>query len=136
MAKLSGLGMAVTLQDSGAVARTVSNDIGDLSLPITFAVQDDTGIDKSAIERLALLTDIKGAFKGFHNNAATTGIHTVISNGQTTPRQAVVTLPGGAGATLTWTGLLDNYTIARAQTAALTNSWTLSLSNGTAPAWS
>lgn len=136
MAKISGLSMAMTLQDSGAVARTISNDVGDLTSTISFGMQDDTGIDKSAIERLALLLDWKLSVKGFHNNTATTGIHPVVSTGQTTARQTVITFPGGAGATLTATGLIDSYAITRAQSAALTNTFNMSLSNGTAAAWS
>lgn len=123
------------MQNSAAVAKDVANDVGDFTLPITFATQEVTGIDKSAMERLALLVDSKPAFKGFHNNAADR-LHPVISTGQTTARQIVLTLPGGAGATYTATVLFSNYTITRAQTAALTNSITGELSNGTAPAWS
>ena len=135
MAKLSGIPVTLTMQNSSAVAKDVSNDIGDFTLPITFGTQDVTGLDKSAIERLALLTDFKPTFKGFHNNA-TDRLHPVVSTGQTTARQVVVTLPGGAGATLTATVLLPNYTITRAQTGALTASVSGELSNGTAPAWS
>ncbi len=122
------------MQNSSAVAKDVSDDIGDFTLPITFAVQDTTGLDEAAMERLPLLVDSAPSFKGFHNNA-TDRLHQVVSTGQTTPRQIVVTLPGGAGAICTETVLLDNYTITRAQSGALTASVGSKLSSGTAPAW-
>ena len=134
MAKISGLSIACTIQDSSAMAQTLSNDIGDFTLPITFATQDVTGIDKAAMERLALLTDLKASIKGFFNNASS-HIHPVLSTGQTVARQVVITIVGSGG-TLTFTGLIDNYTITRAATGALTTSASISLSNGTAPAWS
>ena len=135
MAKLAGLSCTVTMQNSSAVAKDISNDIADFSIPITFAVQDVTGIDKSAQERIALLVDSAPSFKGFHNNA-TDRLHQVVSTGQTVPRQIVATLPGGAGAVLTETILLDSYVLTRAANAALTNTVGGKLSNGTAPAWS
>ncbi len=59
MAKISGLPVTITIQNSSAVAKDVSNDIGDIVLDLPFAVQDVTGLDKSAHERLVLLADTK-----------------------------------------------------------------------------
>lgn len=135
MAKISGLGTTITVQDSGAVARDLSNDIGDITLDLPFATQDVTGLDKSAHERLALLADTKITAKGFHNNA-TNRIHPVISTGQTTPRQIVITFPGGAGSVMTATVLLTDYKLTRAANGSLVPDFTGELSNGTVGAWS
>ena len=135
MAKISGIPVTLTLQDSGAVARDLSNDIADINLDLPVALQDVTGLDKSAHERLALLADTKLTGNGFHNNSANR-IHPVLSTGQTTPRQAVITYPGGAGSVMTFTGLIDSYQVKRSNAGALTNSFTLTLSNGTVGAWS
>ena len=135
MAKVSGLGMTLTVQDSGLVARDITNDVTDLTLDMPFATQDTTGLDKSAHERLALLADTKLTAKGVHNNASNR-IHPVISTGQTTPRQTVITFTGGAGATLTFTGLLSDYKLTRAANGSLVPDFTQELSNGVVGAWS
>ncbi len=134
MAKISGLPVTITIQNSSAVAKDVSNDIGDIVLDLPFATQDVTGLDKSAHERLALLADTKLTGKGFHNNA-TDRLHPVLTVGQTTPRQVVITFPGGAGAVMTFTGLVASYKLTRAASGALTPDFTIELSNGTVGAW-
>ena len=50
MAKESGLGMALAIDDSGGSARTISNDITNFDFAIPRAVQDVTGLDKSGME--------------------------------------------------------------------------------------
>ena len=134
MAKISGLPVTLTVQDSGLVARDISNDVTDLDIDLPFATLDDTGLDKSAHERLALLADTKMAAKGVHNNASNR-IHPVLSVGQTTPRQVVCTFPGGAGSVITFTGLISDYKLTRAANGSLIPSFTLELSNGTVGAW-
>ena len=135
MAKISGIPVTITIQDSGAVARDVSNDISDITLDLPFATQDVTGLDKSAHERIALLADTKLTGKGFHNNAANR-LHPVLTTGQTTARQTVITYPGGAGATMTFTGLLSSVKLTRAANGALTPDFVQELSNGVVGAWS
>jgi hypothetical protein len=98
------------------------------------ALQDVTGLDKSAHERLALLQDTKLTAKGFHNNAANR-IHPVISTGQTTARQTVITFTGGAGATMTFTGLISSYKLTRAANGSLVPDFVQELSNGSVGAW-
>lgn len=135
MAKISGIPVTITIQDSGAVARDLSNDITDITLDLPFATQDVTGLDKSAHERLALLADTKLTGKGVHNNAANR-IHPVLSTGQTTARQVVITFPGGAGSVMTFTGLISDYKLSRAANGSLIPDFTIELSNGTVGAWS
>lgn len=134
MTKISGLGTTITIQNSSAVAKDISNDVTDLTVDLPFATQDTTGLDKSAHERLALLSDVKLTGKGVHNNA-TDRIHPVLSIGQTTPRQTVITFPGGAGSVMTFTGLISDYKLTRAAGGSLVPDFAQELSNGTAGAW-
>lgn len=134
MAKVSGLGTTITIQNSSAAAKDLSNDITDLTLDLPVALQDVTGLDKSAHERLALLADTKLTGKGVHNNA-TDRIHPVLSIGQTTARQVVITFPGGAGSVCTFTGLIADYKLTRAASGSLIPDFSIELSSGTVGAW-
>ncbi len=70
MTKLSGLGQALYVG-----GRDVSGDIGSISsIGSSRAVQDVTGIDKYAMERLSLLADGEMSFSAFLN-AATDQAH-------------------------------------------------------------
>ena len=70
MAKESGLGMSVIIDDSGGSARTISNDITNLDWATPRAEQDITGLDKSATERLLLLADFSVTLNGVFNDAS------------------------------------------------------------------
>ena len=61
--------VSVIIDDSGTSARTISNDVTGLSWAIPRAVQDVTGVDKSAIERLLLLADLSMTADGVFNDA-------------------------------------------------------------------
>ena len=70
MAKESGLGMTLAIDDSGGSARTISNDITNFDFAIPRAVQDVTGLDKSGMERLLLLADFSIGVTGVFNDAS------------------------------------------------------------------
>jgi hypothetical protein len=58
MAKQSGLGWTTcSVDDAAGVVRTIINDVTNLQFATPRGVQDITGIDKSAYERLLLLAD-------------------------------------------------------------------------------
>ncbi len=136
MAKQSGLGWAVTVTDSAGVARDISSDITDVQIATPSAVQDITGIDKSAMERLLLLGDATLTLKGVMNVAANKS-HAVLKNYRTVPaagcRIVVITPPGGS--TLTLNVLFTEYSHARAQNGD--HIWTApaSLQDGTVATW-
>jgi hypothetical protein len=79
MAKETGLGMAVALDDSGGSARTISNDITNVDWSIPRATQDTTGLDKSAVERLLVLADFSSTISGVFNDASNMS-HDVLKN--------------------------------------------------------
>ncbi len=71
MAKTSGLGWTTaSVDDAAAAAQAIKNDFTNLQFATPRGVQDITGIDKSAYERLLLLADFSVTFNGVFNPAA------------------------------------------------------------------
>ncbi len=110
------------------------NDVTQLQFSTPRAVQDVTGLDKSAIERLLLLADFSITLNGVFNDAASQS-HAVF---KTVPSSSVArtTTLAVSGQTLANEVLYTDYQLNRAQDGAFT--WTApgSLSNGTVPTWS
>jgi hypothetical protein len=135
LAKSTGLGWSVlTIADSGSVARDIRNDITDLSFSTPRAVQDVTGIDKSAHERLLLLADFTIGPKGVFNAAANMS-HAVLSTipSSSVARGVVIQVNG---TNLSANCLFSDYALTRAAGGELT--WTTKgdLSDGNVPVWS
>ena len=75
MSKTSGLGGAIIVQDSSAEANTITNDVTNYQFSTPRAVQDTTGVDKSANERLLLLADYSVTLNGVFNSATANMSH-------------------------------------------------------------
>lgn len=136
MAKATGLGWTTfSVDDSGGTVRAILNDIHNLSWKMPRAVQETTGIDKSAIERLLLLADLSYALNGVWNSAATTSAHAVFSTVSTSSAQRTVTNVVN-GATLAAECLATAYDVKRSPKGELTWDATLMLADGTVPTWS
>ena len=137
MAKTTGLGVTtLSVDDSGGTVRDIRNDITSFNFATPRGVQDVTGIDKSAMERLLLLADFSITLNGVVNNVNTGATsHAVLRTVSSTSVNRTVTLTL-AGQTLATECLFTDYQIARAASGDL--NWTAPgvLSNGTAPAWS
>lgn len=140
MAKTSGLGLtALSVDDGGGTARDIRNDVGDFQFATPRAVQDVTGVDKSAMERLLLLADFSLTLNGFFNDAANTGSHTVLKTVSSTSvdRAVTITITGTVGAnTLTNECKITDYNVTRGADGALTYTAPAVLSNGAVPTWS
>ena len=134
MAKQGGMGFAVTVDDAAAAAQTISNDVTNLAYATPRGVQDVTGVDKSAIERLLLLADGSVTLNGVHNNASNLS-HAVFKTVPSSSVQRTVTL-AISSQTLAMEMLFSDYQITRAADASLT--WTAPgvLANGAVPTWS
>jgi hypothetical protein len=135
MAKQSGLGITtLSVDDATNTQQAIKNDFTDFKLATPRAVQDITGVDKSAWERLLLLADcsftLNGVFDGATNMA-----HAVFSTIPSTSVNRLVTLVMNAK-TLAPTLVLTDYQITRAVGGALTFSVPGSLANGVVPTWS
>jgi hypothetical protein len=124
----------LTVQDSGGTSRDIRNDITDLTFSTPRGVQDTTGIDKSAHERLLLLADFSIAPKGVFNPSANLS-HAVFSTVPSTSvaRLTVITVNG---TNLQANCLYSDYALTRAPAGELT--WTTKgdLSDGAVPTWS
>jgi len=126
--------IAVSIDDSATSLRAISNDVTGLSWSIPRNVQDVTGVDKAAIERLLLLADLSATYDGVFNDA-TNMSHDVFKTVGSASVIRTVTLVM-SGRTLTSEQFLTDYAVTRASTGELTWSVPGVLGDGTAPAWS
>lgn len=133
MAKENGIGMTITIDDSGGTGRDISNDILDANWNMPRAQQDITGLDKSAMERLALLADFRAALRGVFNDAANKS-HAVLKNLNTGVLRTVVIAISGQ--TLTNECLGDDYALNRGADGSFVWNTNFMLADGTLPAWS
>ncbi|WP_241265663.1 hypothetical protein [Streptomyces boncukensis] len=135
MAKESGLGWTTCeVDDSSGTARDIKNDVTNLEFATPRAVQDVTGIDKSAMERLLLLADFSVTLNGVFNDA-TDQSHDVFKTVPSTSVARTTTLVV-SGQTLTNECLYTDYPLTRADDGALTWAVPGVLSDGTVPSWS
>ncbi len=133
MAKETGLGFSCIVDDSGGVARTISNDVVSLSFGTPRGLQDVTGIDKSAMERLLLVGDGTVSLSGVFNDDANMS-HDVFKTVPSSAVQRTVTL-AISGQTLAMEMLFADYAISRGAAGELTWTTTGSLADGSVPTW-
>jgi hypothetical protein len=134
MAKTSGLGWSVcSVDDAAGVVRTIINDVTNLQFATPRAVQDITGIDKSAIERLLLLADFSITLNVVANFAANQA-HDVFKTVPSTSVARTTTLTV-AGKTLANEVLYTDYPLQRSASGELTASVPGVLADGTVPTW-
>jgi hypothetical protein len=134
VSKESGLGLSVAVDDSGGTPRTISNDITNLEWATPRGVQDVTGVDKSAMERLLLLADFSTTLNGVFDDA-TNFSHAVFKTVPSTSVARTVTL-AHSGQTLAGELLFTDYAMTRNADGGLTWSAPGVLSDGTVPTWS
>jgi hypothetical protein len=136
MAKITGLAWTtLSVDDSGGTPRDIRNDITSFNFATPRGVQEVTGVDKSAIERLLLLADFSLDLTGVVNTAATTSSHAVLKTVPSTSVARTTTLTVG-GATLVGELLFTDYGITRSDKGELTWKSTGVLADGTVPTWS
>jgi len=138
MAKETGLGWtALSVDDSGGTLRDIRNDITNFQFSTPRGVQDVTGIDKSAMERLLLLADMSITLNGVFNDGSNAS-HDVFKTVPSTSvaREFTLTVSGQTlGTTPTATILFTDYALTRAQDGSLTWSAPGVLANGAVPTW-
>lgn len=136
MAKTSGLGATVLCDDASSVAQTISNDLTDFQFATPRAVQDITGVDKSAHERLLLLADYSATLKGVFNTAANLS-HAVFKTIPSTSVNRNLKIEPTSGSTpyLSCLCVLTDYSLTRSNAGDLTFSVPASLADGTVPTW-
>lgn len=135
MAKSTGLGWTtLSVDDASNTQQAIKNDITNLQFATPRAVQDVTGVDKSAIERLLLLADFTITLNGVFNPASNQS-HDVFKTISSTSVNRLVTLVQN-GKTLAPTVVLTDYPLTRAATGELTFAVPGSNANGAVPTWS
>ncbi len=135
MSKESGLGWSsLAVDDSAGSPNELKNDITNLTIATPRGVQDVTGIDKSAYERLLLLADFSIQLNGVFNDAAAASHVTFKTVSSTSvARTTTCTI---SGQTIAPEVLYTDYQLTRAASGELTWSAPGVLSNGTVPTWS
>jgi len=137
VAKESGIPIStLTIDDSSGTPQSgVINDVGNFQFATPRAVQDVTGVDKSAIERLLLLADFSITLNAPAFNDATNRFHAVF---KTVPSTSVArtTALNISGQTLTNEVLYTDYQINRGQDGSLQSTVPGVLADGTVPTWS
>ena len=131
MAKESGITMTVSVDDSGGVLRDISNDITSLDWDTPRGVQEVTGLDQAAVERLQLLADFSSTLNGIFNDAANMS-HDVFKTVSSTSVARTHTF-AVSGQTLSNEALCNGYALTRAASGELTWSVPSTLSDDTAP---
>lgn len=137
MAKESGLGWTtLSLDDSAGVARDIRNDVTNFTFSTPRAVQDVTGVDKSAFERLLLLADFSGSLNApAFDDAGGTGFHTVCKTIPSSSVNRTLAL-AVSGQTLNNEVLCTDYALTRGADGSLTATVPFVLADGTVPTWS
>lgn len=135
MAKESGLGWTTLSVDDGTgTAQAIKNDVTNFEFATPRGVQEVTGVDKSAYERILLLADFSITLNGVFNDAANMS-HAVLKTVSSTSvnRQVTLTI---SGQTLVNECIFTDYSLNRADDGSLTWQAPGLLSDGTVPTWS
>lgn len=134
MAKEPGFPFAIIIDDSGGVARTISNDINSFNFATPRGVQDITGVDKSAIERQLLLADMSVTLNLAAFNDAANMSHAVFKtvSSSSVARTSSLAL---SGQTLAAELLYTDYQLSRGADGSITSSVPGVLADGTVPTW-
>jgi hypothetical protein len=132
MAKESGLGWTTCSADnSSGTLKAIVNDVNSIEFGTPRAVQEVTGMDKSAIERILLLADFQATLSGTFNDATdfSHDVFKVLDN------QRTLTLVV-SGQTLSNEVFFTDYPLSRGDDGSLTWQVPAVLANGTVPTWS
>jgi len=135
MAKQTGLGDYIAVDDSGGTIRDISNDVTSYSINVPQNMFEVTGVDKSAVERIVGLNDYTLSISGVFNKASNKS-HDVF---KTRTGTRTVTIAIGGNTTgypeLEAEMLVNEYNLERGDDGGLNWTTTLSLQSGTVPTW-
>lgn len=134
MAKASGLGQTtLSVDDASGTPQVIKNDITNWQMATPRGVQDITGVDKSAMERLLLLADVSVTYNGVFNAAANNS-HDVFKTVPSTSVNRTCTNTVN-GVTLAFEALFSDYQMTRSNSGELTWQAPGALADGTVPTW-
>lgn len=130
--------LTVSVDDSVGTVRAIGNDITSLSWTMPSGVQDITGVNSSAMERLLLLADFTVQLQGVFNDAAAPSsfdcfkAYRTLAASQTGRTTTIV----HSGQTLTNEVLYSDFSFNRGADGSLVWSAPGNLPSGVVPAWS
>jgi hypothetical protein len=134
MAKQSGLGWTTaSVDDASGTPQAIKNDFTNFQFATPRAVQDVTGVDKSAIERILLLADFSITLNGVFNPASNMS-HDVFKTVSSTSVARTVTMTI-ASKTLANECLFTDYPLTRSDGGEFTFAVPGVLADGTVPTW-
>lgn len=133
MAKETGLGWTTLNVDNAAgTPQDLRNDMTNLDFSNPYNVQEITGLDKSAYERLLLLADSVGTLNGVFNPSANR-LHAVFAGDLRVARTLGIVI---SAQTLNNEVFFTEYKLTRAAGGEFTAQIPWVLQNGTVPTWS
>lgn len=112
MAKTSGIPTAFTIDDAAGTPVVFSSEVGTVSLNLSRAQQDVSGLDSDGTERINLRGDFTCSFTGFWDPAVVIPVFGDLAG----ERDLIVAFPG---ASLTGKVVLSSFTPAMAQDGSL-----------------
>jgi hypothetical protein len=131
--KISGLGMSLSVDDSGGAPVPIENDVTDFTVNTSRGEQNVTGIDVEALERLLLLGDAEISLKGTFNKDVSHSVFKDIGVLKAGEVGRTVTVGYPDGVTLDMEMIFTSYNIARGADGSLTWTATGKLSDGVVP---
>ena len=132
MAKETGLGQTtLNLDDDAGNPQDIRNDVTNWDLSTPMNLQETTGVDRYAMERLGLLKDLTGNFNGVFNPAANRA-HAVLSGNLRIPRTMTQVI---STASIAAEVLVSDYAVTRAAGGEFTYQSPYSLQSGVEPDW-
>ena len=132
MAKETGLGWTtLSVDDEGGTPRDIRNDLTNLDFATPYNMQEVTGIDKFAIERLPLLADFSGTLNSVFNPTVNR-VHDVFNGNLRVVRTMSIVI---SAQTLPNEVLFTDYALTRAAGGEFTAQHPFVLADGTVPTW-
>jgi hypothetical protein len=124
---------AWSVDDAGGSVCTLVNDVTQCNFATPRAVLDDTGLDKSAYERLLGLADLTGSFTLWFNDAGSQGFSVVKTISSTSVQRTLTnTVSGNTLAAEVW---LTDQPWQRGADGSFTAAIPFVLANGAVPTW-
>jgi len=133
--KQSGLGWTtLNIDDVGGTPVDLRNDFNSIQYATPLAVQDVTGIDKYAFERIPLLGDLSFTGNGAAMNPDASKSHATLANITDRRTRRTLTIVIG-GKTLAAEVLFTDFSYNRGADGSLPFTTPAVLADGTIPAW-
>jgi hypothetical protein len=140
VAKESGLGFTtLSIADNTVTLRDIREDVTAFESSTPREMQEVTGVDKFAMERLALLADMSVTLNGVFDDASNKAhaVFSTVTLAAAVPRTFTFTHSGQTlGTTGTPTLWFTDYSLNRGNNGSLTWAAPGVLANGVVPTWS